>query len=124
MILLLNFAATLFLTGLAWSMQFVQLPILRADQLAEHRRRNTWLMIVPMTIEGVSAFWLAIEPGVLLRIALMIWILLLTATILYSRASRRADLARLRRWNGIRVAFWSARTVLVGLILLQSRHAW
>ena len=61
-ILLTNLAATLFLTGLAWSLALVQLPILlRGDypelarQLAMHRRLNSRLMIVPMSVEFATS---------------------------------------------------------------------
>jgi hypothetical protein len=61
-VLLVNLAATLFLTGLVWFLQVVHLPLLLSVSPAEfagcvtrHRRRNTLLMTGPMLAEAYTA---------------------------------------------------------------------
>ena len=121
---MVNLAATLFLTGLAWSLQVVQLPILRTDQLAAHRRRNSLLMIVPMTIEIYSALWLAfLDQRWPPRIAAFLCAVIGFATVRYSQASQRENLSALKLWNAIRTASWSFRSVLLIGYLLESRNA-
>ena len=68
-LLLGNLSATLFLTGLIWFFQVVHLPLtLRRgesefpDFVRESRRRNTILIAPVMTIEAITAVWLAFQP--------------------------------------------------------------
>ena len=122
MIFLVNLAATLFLTGLAWSMQVVQLRVLRPDQLPLHRTLNTRLMIAPMAIEFVTAAWLAIvRPTPLLIAALVLWIVVAYVTLRYSllrhEPRQEAIIGRMRGWNLARTLAWSARSVLLLCIL-------
>ncbi|MBZ5600983.1 MAG: hypothetical protein LAO79_01615 [Acidobacteriia bacterium] len=124
MIVLINLAATLFLTGLAWSLQFVQLEVLQPEQLALHRRLNSRLMIAPMAIEFVTAVWLAcVEPRTLPVAALVLWLAIAFATLRYSHASRAARIADLKFWNALRTICWTARSLLLAVILLESPHA-
>jgi len=107
------------LTGVAWSLQLVQLPILRIDQLADHRRLNSRLLAGPMTIEFIAAVWLVIDrPGAATMAGLALSIAIGFATYQYSRVhSKSPDVARLKRWNLIRAICWTARSaVLIFLI--------
>lgn len=124
-ILLANLASTLFLTGLAWSLQLVQLPILLSGdnpeltlRLMRHRRLNTRLMVVSMLVEFVTAEWLVWTlRSVPLLIAFLLWCIVGYATVWYSLAHRKprkgfqqATLDRLRTWNLVRAIAWTARS--------------
>src|SRR3954463_1811695 len=88
-ILLASLAATLFLTGRGWSLQLVQLPILRDDQRARHRELNSRLMILPVAVESITALWLAwIRPDPTLLAALGLWLVAAFATLRYSLVHR------------------------------------
>jgi hypothetical protein len=114
-ILAINLAATLFLTGLGWSLQLVQLPILRPDQLPLHRRLNSRLMILPMAVEFASAAALAIsQPRSASFAALVLWIPVGFATLRYSMThSKSPDPAALRRWNLVRTVAWTLRSAIL-----------
>ena len=129
-ILLTNLAATLFLTGLAWSLALVQLPILlRGDypelarQLAMHRRLNSRLMIVPMSVEFATSVWLVFFPGatrVPFLVALALICVIGYATVWYSllhrqlkRGYNKPAMDRMRMWNLVRTLCWTARSGLL-----------
>jgi hypothetical protein len=113
-LLLANLAATLFLTGLAWSLQWVQLEILRTEQLALHRRLNSRLMMAPMAVEGGTAAWLAmIHPGVWFIAALALWVAIGYATIRYAVDSKRENVGGLKRWNLVRTVCWTGRSAIM-----------
>jgi len=129
-ILLANLAATLFLTGLAWSLALVQLPILlRGDypelarQLALHRRLNSRLMIAPMSVEFATAVWLVFFPGaerVPFLAALGLICVIAYATVRYSllhrqlkRGYNKPAMDRMRTWNLVRTLCWTARSAIL-----------
>jgi len=112
-VLLANLASTLFLTGLAWSLQLVQLPILLSgdvSRLALHRRLNTRLMVLPMAIEFGTAAWLARTMPLI--IAFLLWCVVGFATLRYTLIHREgfAKMNRLTHWNWVRTLCWTARS--------------
>lgn len=122
--LLANLAATLFLTGIGWSLQLVQLPLLfRGDypelvrQLALHRTLNSRLIALPMLVEFITAVWLVIEhPTSAVIAALVLWLPVGYATVWYSLLHRqikkgynRAIMERMKLWNLVRTLCWTAR---------------
>jgi hypothetical protein len=118
MILLANLASTLFLTGIAWSLQFVQLEILLPEQLALHRKLNSRLMAAPMSIEFVTAVWLAIvQPRPAPITALVLWLILGYATVRYSLLwrdpAKQAIIRRKKFWNLVRTVCWTARSAIM-----------
>ena len=125
MILLTNLAVTLLLTGLGWSLQLVQLPILlRGDypelsrQLALHRRLNTQLMVAPMALEFLTAVWLASSAALI--VALLLWVPVGYGTVWYSLLHRslqkgynKPAMDRMKRWNLVRTLGWTARAAVL-----------
>jgi hypothetical protein len=137
-LLLANLAATLFLTGLAWSLALVQLPILlRGDyselarQLALHRRLNSRLMALPMSIEFATAAWLDFAPPggtnrSLFSLGVGLVCVVGYATVWYSllhrqltRGYNRPAMDRMRMWNLVRTLCWTARSALLLWIVNQ-----
>lgn len=137
--LLLNLAATLFLTGLAWSLALVQLPILLrgdypelAQQLAVHRRLNSRLMVIPMAVEAIMAVWLIVEPpaGIgrgLPGLAAALVCVIGFATVWYSLLHRKLRggynkpaMDAMRTWNLVRTVCWTGRSAL--LLWIVSRR--
>ena len=116
--LLVNFAATLFLAAVAWSIQFVQLPLLRPEDAARHRRLNTQLVIVPMLIEAITTLWLVIDRATPATITgEILWLGVAIGTIGYTLAHSRGALAQLPRWNLVRALCWTARSaILISII--------
>jgi hypothetical protein len=129
-ILIPNLAATLFLTGLAWFLQTVQLPLLAhlreadfAESIRLQRRRNTILMAPAMLIELVTTVaitgalrpdWLTVSAAALVAV---IWIVtFLFIAPINARLTKGFDaraLQSLIRVNWIRTIAWTLRAVLV-----------
>ena len=131
-VLLASLAAALFLTGLAWFLQVVHLPLmLRLDGpgFAEYARiqrtRNTALMAGPMLIELTTAAWLVVVDvrgshrdmfHAFLLVAI-VWIVTFASIVpLHSRLTRGYDarvIHLLVRRNWIRVACWTLRSAFL-----------
>jgi hypothetical protein len=132
-VLVINLSATLFLTGLAWFLQVVHLPmLLRADKRGfalyakTQRVRNTALMAGPMLIELITAIWLAVDTphglsreNLILAAALVAIIWLETFAFIVPLNSRliqgfdEAAIRALIRRNWIRTIFWTVRSALM-----------
>lgn len=130
--LIINLSAALFLTGLSWFLQIVQLPMLLQLDVpgfpkiaAMHRRRNTLLMAGPMLIEMVTAvallarrqFW----PPFFLLIA--IWIITFSRHVPLHRrlllGYDRRVVGSIERWNWARTLCWTARAGFLVFIALD-----
>jgi len=135
-LLLTNLAVTLFLTGVTWSLQLVQFPMmLRAREtdfagyVREQRKRNTLLMAVPMVVELVTGVWLLATPlphrnvfhGVVLLA--FIWFMTFWSIVpLHRRIMRGFDESAIRiliRDNWIRTICWSGRAGLMIWIVMD-----
>ncbi|HLX43260.1 MAG TPA: hypothetical protein VKR43_07490 [Bryobacteraceae bacterium] len=136
--LLANLASTLFLTGLAWSLACVQLPILlRGDypelihQLALHRRLNSQLMVIPMSVEFFTAVWLVVAPPAAVgraspAVGLALICVIGYATVWYSllhrklaRGFHKPTIDAMRTWNLVRTISWTARSALLLWIVFR-----
>ena len=120
--------ATLFLCGLAWFVQVVHYPLMARvgeRQWSEYHRahvaRTTWIVMPAMTLEALSALWLAwtaASAATWSGLALVGLVWLSTAFVqvpLHSRLERGFDArvhARLVASSWIRTGAWSARAVL------------
>lgn len=122
-LLLANLTSTLFLTGVAWVLQVVHFPLLRIDRAASSRARNTALMSGPMLIELLTSVWLLIAlpagRGLVFAAVLVavIWITTFARIVpLHARLIRGRDqstIGALLRWNWIRTAGWTVRSVII-----------
>ena len=130
-----NLAATLFLTGLAWFLQTVQLPLLAhlreadfATGIRLQRRRNTILMAPAMLIEAVTSIaiakdlwrdWPAISAAAI--VAVIWFVTFLFIVPLNARLAKGFDAQVLRlltRANWVRTVAWTLRSVIVITLLL------
>jgi hypothetical protein len=136
-LLLVNLTATLFLTGLVWFLQLVQLPLFFSIGAAElhsyvtrHRRRNTLLMAGPMLVEIYTAVrlwrdasgWERGElPGGNLFVALLLLAIVWIVTFAwhmpqYGRLGRGDDdkaIHGLILSNWVRTACWTGRSAIM-----------
>lgn len=67
LLLLMQFASSLFMTGLIWFVQLVHYPLMKfgdAQQFSSfcqaHQNRTTWVVAGPMFLELGTALWLLI----------------------------------------------------------------
>ncbi|MDA0336698.1 MAG: hypothetical protein O2782_16160 [bacterium] len=141
-LLLLHFAATLFMTGLVWFVQAVHYPLMHrvggsgfSRYEAEHTRRTSPVVAPMMLFELGSGIWLVLAPppGVdvlLLLINVAVLAVIWGSTIVLQKPIHRdleqgftADvLDRLVSTNWIRTVSWSLRAVLL-LYVLQTLAA-
>jgi hypothetical protein len=141
-LLLANLAATLFLTGLAWCLQIVHLPLFEkvgkldfAFYAASHRRRNSLLMSLPMLVEAASAGWLwwdtpagPLRGRLFLALGLVLLIWIITFAIQIPQHAKLLGgydedvIARLRLWNWLRTLAWSARSAIMLWIIADRLH--
>ena len=112
-IFIANLAATLLLTGIAWSLQFVQLPLLRSDDVESHRRRNSALVAPLMAIETVTAALLLRDPSTAIIAAFVLWAGAAIGTAGYTMAHSRNRIDLLPRWNLVRACCWTARSAIL-----------
>ena len=134
-------AASLAMTGLIWTIQLVQYPVMREVPAsafvafeAQHTRRITWVVGPLMTIEGLCVLaLLALRPSEMswwlpwagaAAEAVAIGVTALVSAPIHGRLSSGKDdalLSRLLTTNWVRTAVWTARGVLSLVMLLQVR---
>lgn len=122
-LLLLNLAATLFMTGLAWFVQIVHYPSFRfykTEGFAEHQSRTGYVVAVPMLVElGTSLYlvWLAPRSALLWCGAVLVILVWLSTgfiqipkhEVLLSGYDAAAH-DHLVRWNWPRTLAWTVRS--------------
>jgi hypothetical protein len=134
-VLLVHAAATVFLTGLSWTVQAVHYPLFAAvggdfaRYEAEHARRISRLLALPWTVELLTALALPVllsqVPGRpvplwmpvagLALLAVVVAVTMLGAVPAHGRLGHGFDpdaLRALLRADRVRVAGWTARSVL------------
>ena len=137
LLLLLNFAAAAYLTGLIWTVQIVHYPSFEqvpkaawAAFHAAHTRRMSYVVLLPMVVELGLAVWLAWAGRALLPSGSSWWSLALVGLIwaatffisvpFHNRLAEGYDyiaIDGLIRTNWIRTLAWTARAVLLGWLL-------
>jgi len=138
LLLVAQLAATWTMVGIIWFVQVVHYPLFaRVDgpgsgaYAVENQRRTTWVVGLPMAVEGVTALWLVASPpdGVgraLPLVGLVLLALVLGSTVLvqvpaHARLVDGHDESTVRRLvagNWVRTAGWTARGVLVAAMLV------
>ena len=135
-ILLANLAPALFLAGIAWFLEIVQLPLVRdaADfprYIRAHRFRNTLLMALPMAVELAASIllwsnWRGMAATLLLALVLAIWLATFMGVIPgFHRLTRGYDqmaVNRLIAWNGVRAVCWTARSGVLLYIVARGHR--
>jgi hypothetical protein len=108
--------------------QLVQLPLFLqvgpsgfVPYVAQHRRRNTMLMALPMLIELVASIWLWQIAA--LALVAVIWIvtffLYIPAHSQLARGYNEAVIRRLIAWNWVRTLCWTARAGILLWIIAE-----
>lgn len=137
-LLIVHVAATWFMTGLIWFVQVVHYPLMAgvgrpgfAAYEAEHTRRTSWVVVVPMVVEAATAVALvvvahsdvpSVEAWIGLALVAVLW--LSTALLQVPRHRELHDgfdpraHARLVSSNTIRAVVWTARSILVATWLV------
>lgn len=142
LLLLLNFAATLFMIGVIWFVQVVHYPLFAkagsTDFRAYEQRHTlltTWVVAPPMLVEGITTlllFWFR-PTGVStwqlwIGLALVAVIWLSTSLVqvpchnVLSQGFDPVVHQRLVRTNWIRTAAWSLRGLLILLMAMSSNR--
>lgn len=142
-VLLLNTAASWTMVGVIWFVQVVHYPLLAvvpvesASSVAvEHQRRTGWVVMLPMTIEGVTTLmllgmvpegvswfvpWLA---GIPLAVALLATVTLSVPRHARMAANPDASVGReLVATNWVRTIAWSLRGVVTAGMLIVTLAA-
>ena len=134
LLLLSNFAATLFMIGIIWFVQVVHYPLFARVEPGsfvtyerEHTRRTTWIVAPLMIVEAVVASALllldagpATALGALLLVG--IWASTFFVQVPCHRVLERGWSAsahtRLVRSNWLRTALWTARSSIAVALLV------
>lgn len=139
LLLLLNFAAAAYLTGLIWTVQVVHYPSFGLVPKAAweafhaaHTRRMSYVVLAPMVLELGLAVWLAwAGRGVLpqgtgwwsLALVLFVWaVTFLISVPFHNRLGTGYDyiaIDGLIRTNWLRTLAWTVRAGLLGWLLAR-----
>ena len=139
-VLLLNLVASWTMVGVIWFVQVVHYPLLSvvpvesAQSVAvEHQRRTGWVVMIPMTVEGVTTLlllgmvpegvawfvpWLA---GIPLAVALLATVLLSVPR--HARMASQPDETvgrELVTTNWVRTVAWTLRGIVTAAMLIAT----
>lgn len=137
LLLLLNFAAAAYLTGLIWTVQVVHYPSFGLVPKeaweafhAAHTRRMSHVVLAPMVVELGLAIWLAwagrtVLPGEAgwwsLALVLLTWAATFFISVpFHNRLASGFDyiaIDGLTRTNWLRTVLWTVRAGLLGWLL-------
>jgi hypothetical protein len=137
-LLVVQLAATWTMVGIIWFVQVVHYPLFArvdgpgsGEYAVENQRRTTWVVGLPMAVEGVTALWLVASPPeelgrMLPLVGLGLLALVLGSTVLvqvpgHARLVAGHDAETVRRLvagNWVRTAGWTARGALVATMLV------
>ena len=140
LLLLVQFASTLFMVGLIWFVQVVHYPLMAevgressGAYARSHQERTTWVVAGPMFVELLTAVGILIvspimraSPTYLVATALLAVAWLATVLLmipLHQSLLGGTDARAIRRLvglNWIRTFAWTARGVLIGWIVWRT----
>jgi hypothetical protein len=136
-LVVVNAAATLFMTGVIWFVQIVHYPLFArvgagvfSDHERDHAQRTSWVVGVPMLVELAAAIATAVVLG-----GALAWVGLALLAVIWSstgllqvpahrRLQREFDAVTHRRLvatNWVRTVAWSTRAVSSVLLLVPPR---
>ena len=134
-VLVVNLAATLFMTGVIWFVQLVHYPLFayyRDDAFAIHANRTAYVVALPMLVEAFTAVLLLIErptsPALWMGFFLvgLIWLSTYFLQIPMHAKLESGFLPmaheRLVQTNWLRTAAWSARSGLMLWLVANERY--
>jgi hypothetical protein len=137
LLLLVNAAATFFMTGVIWFVQIVHYPLFArvgagvfSDYERDHARRTGWVVGIPMLVElAVAIATVVVLGGALAWVGLALLVLIWLSTGLlqvpaHGRLQRGFDAVTHRRLvatNWVRTVAWSTRAVSTVLLLVPPR---
>lgn len=144
LILLLQLASTLFMTGLIWFVQLVHYPLMKlagAEQFstfsAAHQNRTTWVVAGPMMLELATSLGLVVSSTMLRQSLVYQASVILLIAIWISTALRQMPLhrqlllghnaqciERLVRSNWIRTFAWTLRSVILCCLFSAGQVKW
>ena len=139
-LVILQFGAAAFMTGLIWFVQLVHYPLMAQigeqqwiDYERQHQRRTTWIVAPFMALESCSAagalMWMSPEIPMAVHALLWtsaallagLWALTFFVQVPLHRKLETAfnvhTIERLVRTNWLRTAFWTARAGLLAAVL-------
>lgn len=135
-LLQLHLVASVWMTAIIWYVQLVHYPSFTSiasetfcEFHAQHSRRTTFLVLIPMLVELTSAASLAwktpeISFFLLAGLTLVTWLLTFLVSVpLHNRLARGKDrdtTTKLIRSNWLRTLAWSLKLLLI--LALQSGH--
>ena len=142
-LLLMQTAATLFMTGVIWIVQTVHYPLFARvgrdafHEYAEgHQRRITPVVGIAMPVEAVTAVLLlqftpdGVQEGLLVVGAILLVPIWLSTALLQVPAHRRLSAryddrtaSKLVTTNWLRTSLWSVRSVVILVVLAQAIDA-
>jgi len=144
---LVQFAATLFMTGLIWFVQIVHYPLFATvfthttpsafrEYETRHANRTGWVVFLPMAVELLTALAPLLPhlrptflspPKAIASAALVLLIWASTGLLqvpLHNRLAADPTPSTIRRLvlsNWLRTALWTARAILLFTVLIHSR---
>tara|TARA_B110000014_G_C19684701_1_gene358986 strand:- start:66 stop:485 length:420 start_codon:yes stop_codon:yes gene_type:complete len=125
-----HLVSTVFMAGLIWFVQVVHYPLfhkVHSDKsipyALAHQRRTSWVVGLPMIVEGFSTIWLFINPidGRLLPLVGGLILATIHLSTVFLQVPKHASLTngyspqivdQLIRTNWIRTIGWSVRLVI------------
>ena len=122
--------STIFMAGLIWFVQIVHYPLFHkvdsdrsVSYALAHQRRTSWVVGLPMSVEGISTIWRFIDPvnGRLLPLVGGLILVRIHLSTIFLQVPKHASLTngyspqvvdQLIKTNWIRTIGWSARVVV------------
>ena len=135
LLLLTHLYLTLFMTGLCWFVQIVHYPLFHyigKTEFTRYERKNMitgWITIPMMFLEMITAIVLLIWDFNLIYIINLSLILMTgISTIIYQvplhlqlgKKASKYSINKLIKTNWIRTFSWTCRSILLGIMLLNS----
>lgn len=127
MILLILFACTMYMTGVIWFVQLAHYPLIHADTPHHEYTKRMGLVVGPVMIAEMTLqiVWMIRATSTANLIALLLLVVIWISTFFVQVPLHRAlemehdtkIVQKLVRSNWLRTLCWTARAVLLGILL-------